>query len=128
MCTHLLDGALGFLKLEVPRILGESLRRSKFEIQLELLKLLARDGPQRLTHIMYKANLNCGSLKEYLHYLIEHNLIEARTLHKNRIVYATTYKGMKAVKHLRELETAMQIGFRYQLQRQQNRQQTLVEA
>lgn len=126
MCTHLLDGALGFLKLEVPRILRESLHMSKFETRLEILKLLARRGPLKRTHIMYKTNVNCGSLKEYLDFLIERNLTEARTLHKNRIVYAITDKGMKAVKHLRELETTMQIGFRYQL-KENPRQQMLVE-
>jgi len=41
------------------------MRRSKMEIYLDILKTLAQKGPLKLTHIMYKSNVNCCVLKEY---------------------------------------------------------------
>jgi len=37
-------------------------RRSKLEMYVDILKALARHGPLKLTHIMYKANVNCSVL------------------------------------------------------------------
>jgi len=42
------------------------MRRSKLEMYIDILKVLAHRGPLKLTHIMYKANVNCSVLKEYL--------------------------------------------------------------
>ena len=41
-------------------------------------------GPLKLTHIMYKANVNCTVLKEYLDFLIKQGLIEERVIGKSR--------------------------------------------
>jgi len=35
------------------------MRRSKLEVHVDVLKVLARHGPLKLTHVMYKANVNC---------------------------------------------------------------------
>ena len=73
------------------------MRRSKLELHVDILKVLARHGPLKLTHIMYKANVNCGSLKQYLDFLIQHNLVREQTLHKKRhktkVFYAITERG-----------------------------------
>ena len=58
------------------------MRRSKLEIHVDILKALARHGPLKLTHIMYKANVTCCALKQYLDFLIQHNLVGEQTLHK----------------------------------------------
>ena len=52
------------------------MRRSKMEMHLDILKILAKKGPLKLTHIMYKSNVNCSVLKEYLGFLIKQELIE----------------------------------------------------
>jgi len=89
------------------------MRRSKLEMHVDILKVLAHHGPLKLTHIMYKANVNCSVLKQYLDFLIQHNLVEEQTLHKKRhktsVVYAITERGGTVLKYFRDLNNALQI-------------------
>ena len=89
------------------------MRRSKLEMYVDVLKVLARHGPLKLTHVMYKANVNCSVLKQYLEFLIQHNLVEEQTLHKKRNktrdVYAITERGLTVLKHFREINNTLQI-------------------
>jgi len=85
------------------------MRRSKLEMYIDILKVLAHRGPLKLTHIMYKANVNCSVLKQYLDFLIQQGLVEEKTLGKKRIVYAITEKGLKVLKYFRELKTMLPI-------------------
>ena len=90
-----------------------NMRRSKLEMYIDVLKVLARHGPLKLTHIMYKANVNCGVLKQCLDFLIRQNLVEEQTLrkrrNKTRVVYAITERGRTVLKYFRELNNALQI-------------------
>jgi predicted transcriptional regulator len=83
---------------------GVPMRRSKLEMYIDILKVLAHKGPLKLTHIMYKANVNCSVLKEYLDFLIQQNLVEEKTLGKKRTVYAITQRGLTVLKYFRELK------------------------
>jgi len=83
------------------------MRRSKLEMYVDILKVLSHRGPLKLTHIMYKANVNCSVLKQYLDFLIQQNLVEERTLGKKRTVYAVTERGIIVLKHFRELKTVL---------------------
>jgi predicted transcriptional regulator len=85
------------------------MRRSKLEICIDVLKVLAHRGPLKLTHIMYKANVNCSVLKEYLEFLIKQNLVEERIDSKQRVVYAITQRGITMLKYFRELTQALPI-------------------
>jgi len=85
------------------------MRRSKLEMYIDILKVLARHGSLKLTHIMYKANVNCSVLKQYLDFLIRQNLVEERTIGKKRIVYAITDRGRTVLKYFRELQTTLPI-------------------
>jgi len=80
---------------------------------VDILKVLARHGPLKLTHIMYKANVNCSVLKQYLDFLIQQNLVEEQALHekrnKTRVVYAITERGRTVLKYFRELNSALHI-------------------
>jgi len=76
---------------------------------IDILKVLARRGPLKLTHIMYKANVNCSVLKQYLDFLIQQNLVEEQTLGKKRVVYAITDRGLTVLKYFRELKTVLPI-------------------
>jgi predicted transcriptional regulator len=58
------------------------MRRSKLEMYIVILNVLANKGPMKMTHIMYKANLNCNVLRENLDFLIKQKLIEERTVKK----------------------------------------------
>lgn len=85
------------------------MRRSKLEMYVDILKVLARHGPLKLTHIMYKANVNCSVLKQYLDFLIEQNLVEEKSVGKKRIVYAISERGRTVLKYFRELRTVLPI-------------------
>ena len=85
------------------------MRRSKLEMYVDILKVLARSGPLKLTHIMYKANVNCSVFKEYLDFLIAQNLVEEKTVGKKRIVYAITERGITVLKYFRELKSVLPI-------------------
>jgi predicted transcriptional regulator len=76
---------------------------------IDILKVLAHRGPLKLTHIMYKANVNCSVLKEYLDFLLLQNLVEERAAGKQRIVYAVTQRGITVLKYFRELKQVLPI-------------------
>ena len=74
---------------------------------VDILSVLAHRGPLKLTHIMYKSNVNCSVLKEYLEFLIKQEMIEEKTLRKERNVYAITKKGQNVLVYFRELQTLL---------------------
>lgn len=76
---------------------------------VDILSVLAHRGPLKLTHIMYKANLNCSVLGEYLNFLIEKELVEERKAQKNRTVYAITQRGVTVLNYFGELKQALPI-------------------
>ncbi|MEM2108640.1 MAG: winged helix-turn-helix domain-containing protein [Candidatus Bathyarchaeia archaeon] len=85
------------------------MRRSKLEMYIDILKVLAQRGPLKLTHVMYKANVNCSVLKEYLDFLMKQGLVEERTIGKRRVVYAITQRGITVLKYFRELKQVLPI-------------------
>jgi predicted transcriptional regulator len=85
------------------------MRRSKLEMYVDILKVLAQKGPMKVTHIMYKANVNCNVLKEDLGFLIKQGLIEERVVGKGRVVYANTARGTTVLTYFRELSKALPI-------------------
>ena len=76
---------------------------------VDILLVLARKGPLKLTHIMYKANVNCSVLTEYLGFLIQKGLVEERTIRKSRTVYAITQRGITVLKYFGELKRVLPI-------------------
>ena len=85
------------------------MRRSKLEMHLDILRTLAQKGPLKLTHVMYKSNVNCSVLKEQLTFLMQQGLVNEQTLKKERIVYKITEKGFTVLKYFRELQTLLPI-------------------
>ena len=85
------------------------MRRSKLEMYVDVLKVLAQRGPLKLTHIMYKANVNCSALKDYMDFLIKQGLAEERTIGKRRVIYAITQRGITVLKYFRELKQVLPI-------------------
>ena len=85
------------------------MRRSKLEMYVDILTVLAHKGPLKLTHVMYKANVNCCVLKEHLDFLIKQGLIEERTVKKERVVYAVTQRGITVLKYFKEIKQVLPI-------------------
>jgi predicted transcriptional regulator len=84
-------------------------RRSKLEMYVDILTVLAHRGPLKLTHVMYKANVNCSVLKELLDFLLKQGLIEERALGKQKVVFAVTQKGITVLKHFMALKQVLPI-------------------
>jgi len=83
------------------------------EMYIDILKVMAQNGPMKLTHVMYKANVNCNVLKENLDFLLQQNLIEeqitVKKRNKTKIRYAITEKGRTVIKYFNEVNRALQI-------------------
>jgi predicted transcriptional regulator len=79
------------------------LRRSKLETYIDILNVLARKGPLKLTHVMYKANVNCTVLKGDLGFLIEQDLVEERTVAGQHVVFTVTQRGVSVLNYFRQL-------------------------
>jgi predicted transcriptional regulator len=58
---------------------------------------------------MYKANLNCKVLKEYLDFLLKQGLVEERNIGKGSVVFVVTQKGITILKYFHELEQTLPI-------------------
>jgi predicted transcriptional regulator len=80
------------------------MKRSKLEIYVDILEALGQRGPLKVTHIMYKANVNCKVLKDYLDFLVKQKLIEERMVESGKVVYANTTYGTEVLKFFRELD------------------------
>lgn len=85
------------------------MRRSKLEMYVAILTVLAHWGPLKLTHIMYKANVNCSVLNDCIDFLIKQGLVEERTIKKERVIFAVTQRGINVLKYFRELTQALPI-------------------
>lgn len=85
------------------------MRRSKLEVYIDILEVLAIRGPLKLTHIMYKSNVNCSVLKDQLEFLIKNTLVEERILRKEKVVYAVTSRGLQILKSFREIKQVFPI-------------------
>jgi predicted transcriptional regulator len=85
------------------------MRRSKLEMYVDILKVLVHWGPLKLTHVMYKANVNCSVLRECIDFLIKQGLIEEKTLRRERKVYVIMQRGVTVLKYFRELKGVLPI-------------------
>jgi len=82
--------------------------RSRLEVYMDILKVLARHGPSKLTHIMFEIEVNYGNVKRCLEFLIKQNLVE-ETLVGKRNFYHITEKGMAVLETISKLENVLQI-------------------
>jgi len=85
------------------------MRRSKIEMYIDILEVLAQRGPLKLTHIMYNANVNCSLLKEHLNYLTKQGLVEEKIIGKERIIYAISQLGATVLKQFKALKEVLPI-------------------
>ena len=79
------------------------MKRSKLETCIDILSILTRQGPTRLTRIMHKANICHEFLEEYLDFLIGHGLVEKRSIGKRVTGYSITVDGINVLKCFRKL-------------------------
>ncbi len=75
----------------------------------DVLKVLAQQGPLKLSHITCKANFNCSALKECLDFLLQQGLVEKRIVKRGQTVYGNTPRGVAVLKYFKELNKALPI-------------------
>jgi predicted transcriptional regulator len=85
------------------------MKRSQIEIYLDIIGILSNTGPLNLTHIMYKANLNCNKLKTYLSFLTKQGLVEKKTIGCGKTIYDITPLGLTILKQFKELKEVLPI-------------------
>ena len=98
-----------FIPKRLPLLKGSPMRRSKMEMCISTLEALAYYGPMQITRITYKANMNCGQLKDILGGLIQNGLMEERMFRKNNVVYAATPKARKILSYFEEIKEMLPI-------------------
>jgi predicted transcriptional regulator len=72
-------------------------------MDVDILKILAQKGPLKLTHLMYKSNVNCEVLRKNLVFLVKQGLIEVRNVRRGRHFYSITSQGLTLLKNWKEL-------------------------
>jgi len=84
------------------------MRRSKQEICVDILNVLALNGPLRPTPLANKVKVSNCILNQCLSYLCQQNLVEKRNV-KNKVVYAATKKGWDIIKSVELDQPQIQI-------------------
>jgi len=86
-------------------------RRNKMQILMEILTVLHKEKALPLTHIMYKANVNCSVLKEYLTELMKKDLVDVRKIKigNARIAYFLTPRGINVQQEVTRLLATLDV-------------------
>jgi predicted transcriptional regulator len=87
------------------------MKRSSLEMDVAVLQALTASKPLKLTHIMYKANLNANVLKKKLILLEAKGLIKSSKVHKERLkgparertFYGLTSQGLDVLRSYRSV-------------------------
>jgi predicted transcriptional regulator len=85
------------------------MRRSKLETYVDILRVLVHWGPLKMTHVMYKVNVNCNVLEKYFELLIKQGLVEVKIVGKGRKVFVITQRGVTVLKKFRDLKEVLPI-------------------
>jgi predicted transcriptional regulator len=83
------------------------MKRSKLEMHLEILRVLAQRGPLQQTDIMHQADLSCNILREKLVFLIKQGLVEEAQVGENNVVYSNTNRGSAVVRFFEEVDKSL---------------------
>ena len=83
------------------------MKRSKLETYVTILSVLSSSGPLKITHLMYKTNVNCTILKENMNYLMQQGTVEESISGKNKTVYSITQRGISVLKYFDELKNIL---------------------
>lgn len=81
-------------------------RRSRIERYLDILKVVAKHGPIKQTHIMYKANLSWIELKNNLNHLMKLKFINEID-DSSGFLYTISETGISTIKNYDNIETTL---------------------
>jgi predicted transcriptional regulator len=72
-------------------------RRSKLETYVDVLKILASQGPMKLTQLIDKADLSRGVMRQRLDFLVQRNLVEKQNFSRDKVFYVITERGLRVL-------------------------------
>ncbi len=81
-------------------------RRSKQERLIDIIRVIAANGPLRRTHILYKANLTWGELSEDLNVLEKVGAIRMMQ-NSDGTFYGSTELGLEILNHSSRISTIL---------------------
>jgi predicted transcriptional regulator len=85
------------------------MRRSKLQLHISILEVLAYEGPLRFTRLRGLANYHENEFKEYLGFLINQGLVTEKRVGKRSAVYSITERGLTIVKQFTQIEKRLSI-------------------
>jgi predicted transcriptional regulator len=83
------------------------MRRSKMEVNVDVLKTLAENGKMKSTHITYGTGLNNKCLNECLEFLQVNELIQVEG--QKRKLYGITNRGLETLGIAKKIDTSLQV-------------------
>ena len=85
-----------------------SLRRSKFQISVEILTAIS-NGEQKPTRLMYACNLSWHSIKDTLDVLVARGFVDELFENEKRRRYYITAKGSAVIGYYSGLQELVQV-------------------
>lgn len=82
---------------------------SKLERCIEILDMLAHEGPANLSNMRNAVNFNSAILHEHLVFLIEQGLIEKQTTIEKARIFVITKRGINVVNYFCNLKQPLAI-------------------
>jgi len=73
------------------------MRGSKLEMYVDILRILASQGPMKVTQLMHKTNVSQSVLRQRLAFLSQQKLVEKQDFGKGGIFYAITERGLRVL-------------------------------
>ena len=85
------------------------MKRSKLELYISTLKVLAHQGPLKISDISNKATLNNKLAKENIQFLTKTGLVEEKIMDRRVTIFAITQKGITVLKYFKEIPEVLPI-------------------
>lgn len=85
------------------------MKRSKLEMYIDILHLLAEDGPLKLTHLTNSADINSNQIKQQIEFLVKQGMVTEEPVGKVRVAYLITKRGARALQFFRGEKPVLQV-------------------
>lgn len=73
--------------------------RSKLETCIDILQLLAEDGPLKITHLINAADVSINQIKQQTAFLVDQGLIIRKPVGKKQNLFSVSESGLKVLKY-----------------------------
>lgn len=111
--TTQLEDVAGQIGLRKMKSKSAIIRRSRMERYLDIMRVVARHGPIKQTHIMYKANLSWVELKKNLDHLMKLKMV-TEIDDESGPLYAISETGLSTIYSYEKIEGVL-IGENFEL-------------